>query len=126
MPFLSRFGNNGCSRLFLGLCMKKRYTIGFISDVFMGGYNYSLWRGAIDRTENRDINLMSFSLTPSMMHEKKEYLKEYIINTISKKTVDGLIICGGVLILLLGYEEILSIINNVFTFPVVNVGYETA
>lgn len=69
---------------------------------------------------------MSFSLTPSMMHEKKEYLKEYIINTISKKTVDGLIICGGVLILLLGYEEILSIINNVFTFPVVNVGYETA
>jgi putative nucleotidyltransferase with HDIG domain len=102
--------------------LKKRYTIALLSNIFIGDYNYPLWRGIIDRTESRDINLISVSLSPALLHENIETIREYIKTIILKNNIDGLIISGGLLVQNIGYEEVYNISKNLFSFPVVNVG----
>ncbi|HTP10072.1 MAG TPA: substrate-binding domain-containing protein, partial [Anaerolineae bacterium] len=103
---------------------QQRPTIGLLIESFWDGYQGAIWRGVVDLTRERGVNLICFNggrLGYAASNEL-EAQRNALYDLVSDDTVDGLIVVGGVLLGQAHPEKLRSFCNRYRPLPVVNIG----
>lgn len=91
---------------------KNRPTIGLLIDDLSLGYQQAVWRGVVEGTNEKDVNLIT--LVGAALDDPNGYSQQanVIYDLISKKNLDGLIIMSGALFSITSPETVHAFIER--------------
>jgi putative nucleotidyltransferase with HDIG domain len=97
------------------------YTVGFITEKIVGGFNAPLWRGVEVGAEELNINLITFSINESTIKQEKQSGENDIYQLISPHHIEGLIISYGMLCIMESKNQLTELIQRNTSLPVITI-----
>ncbi|MBN1696460.1 MAG: substrate-binding domain-containing protein [Spirochaetales bacterium] len=97
------------------------FTIGFITEKVIGGFNAPLWQGIVHGAEDLKINLITFAINESTIRQEKQKFVNDIYPLIGPHNIEGLIINYGILSIFGSKKRITDLIQSLKPMPIISI-----